>query len=327
MRSKALHSPWTPLRTIRVGEVLPLGESSARWLIEELWSARAVGVLGGPPKSCKTWLAVDLALSVASGTKALGRYSVREPGPVLFFAAEDALALIRERFEALSSQRGLALETLEVLLVDVPVLRLDREEDQNKLSETLRLKRPKLLVLDPLVRLHALEENSASEISGLLSFLRHLERKYEVAILVVHHTRKSAGGAGQGGQGLRGSSDIHAWGDSNLYLRRARDGLLLTVEHRSHPAPLPILVRLETKPLPHLEVSSKEVSEESADPFAEEVFWCLKNAPGPLRLEDLRQQLSVRKQRIVEALRELTDTGRVERSQEGFVCLRSPGED
>jgi len=50
MRSKALHSPWTPLRTIRVGEVLPLGESSARWLIEELWSARAVGVLGGPPK-------------------------------------------------------------------------------------------------------------------------------------------------------------------------------------------------------------------------------------------------------------------------------------
>ena len=199
MKTKLLRSPPSPLGLLRVGEVEPLKDSSGHWLIAKLWSERAVGVLGGAPKSFKTWLAVDLALSVASGTKALGCFPVREPGPVIFFGAEDAPALLRERFAALARHRSLTLESLDVFLLDVPVLRLDREKDQLQLSETIRSAKPRLLVLDPLVRMHSLDENSASEISGLLSFLRRLERESEVAILLVHHTRKHAGAGTQPG--------------------------------------------------------------------------------------------------------------------------------
>ena len=47
------------------------------------------------------------------------------------------------------------------------------------------------------------------------------------------------------GQSLRGSSDLHAWTDSACYLvRRPDDRLQLTVEHRSAPAPDPLLLRL-----------------------------------------------------------------------------------
>jgi hypothetical protein len=45
---------------------------------------------------------------------------------------------------------------------------------------------------------------------------------------------KGAGNA-RAGQALRGSSEFHAWGDSNLYLRRDGDDLTLTVEHRAAP--------------------------------------------------------------------------------------------
>ncbi len=332
VKTTLLRSPPSALGLVRVGQVEPLKDSSGHWLIEKLWTERAVGVLGGAPKSFKTWLAVDLALSVASGTKALGCFPVRQPGPVVFFGAEDAPALLRERFAALASHRTLALERLDVFLLDVPVLHLDREKDQIQLSQTIRSAKPRLLVLDPLVRMHSLDENSASEISGLLSFLRRLEREHEVAILLVHHTRKHAGAGTQPGQGLRGSSDIHAWGDSNLYLRRARDGLLLTVEHRSAPTPAPVSLKLLSEPTPHLEVlegSSAETGGEasaSSNSFLDEVLWHLQDSTGPLRVDDLRARLRVRKQRIIDALRELVASGLVQRSGDGFLPQTTPPE-
>jgi len=58
--------------------------------VEQLWGASSVGLIGGAPKCSKTWLGLDLALSVATGTPCLGHYAVPEPGPVLVYLAEDA---------------------------------------------------------------------------------------------------------------------------------------------------------------------------------------------------------------------------------------------
>lgn len=198
--------------TVRIGDVKPADKSAESWLVEELWSWRAVGLLAGCPKSNKTWAAIDIAISVASGTKALENFPVPKPGRVVFFAAEDPQVFLRERFEAIAARRGLAFKTLDVHLIDVPVMRLDDARDQLRLIHTLETLRPRLLVLDPLVRIHTMEENSASEISVLLSFLRSIERKLETAVLLVHHTRKDAGSGTQPGQTLRGSSDLWAWG-------------------------------------------------------------------------------------------------------------------
>lgn len=93
----------------------------------------------------------------------------------------------------------------------------------------------KLLILDPFVRLHRIDENASSEVAPLLAYLRELQRRFHLAVLLVHHARK--GGANmRAGQALRGSSEFHAWGDSNLYLRRHGDQLTLTVEHRAAPS-------------------------------------------------------------------------------------------
>jgi len=67
------------------------------WLIEDLWCDQAVGILGGEPKCCKSFLALDLAVSVASGAPCLRRFRPRHTGPVLLFPAEDAHAVVRQR--------------------------------------------------------------------------------------------------------------------------------------------------------------------------------------------------------------------------------------
>ena len=64
---------WLPV--VRVGEIAS-EKSAQRWLVEELWGASSVGVIGGAPKCAKTWLGLDMALSVATGTACLGKYAV-----------------------------------------------------------------------------------------------------------------------------------------------------------------------------------------------------------------------------------------------------------
>ena len=54
-----------PLPVVRVDQI-PREENAQRWLVEQLWGDSSVGVIGGAPKCSKTWLGLDLALSVAS---------------------------------------------------------------------------------------------------------------------------------------------------------------------------------------------------------------------------------------------------------------------
>jgi RecA-family ATPase len=65
-----------------------------RWLVSSLWSEEAVGIIGGEPKCCKSFLALDLAVSVAAGTPCLRRFAVPRPRRVLLYAAEDALHMV-----------------------------------------------------------------------------------------------------------------------------------------------------------------------------------------------------------------------------------------
>jgi RecA-family ATPase len=305
------------LPVVRVGEIR--SEASAqRWLVEELWGASSVGVIGGAPKCAKTWLGLDIALSVASGTACLGKYAVPEPGPVLIYLAEDALPIVRERIAGMTAHRGLDLGQLEIYAITAPVLRLDRERDRTRLWATARQLRPKLLLLDPLVRLHGIDENNAGEVAELLAYFRSLQRQLDLSVLLVHHTRKNAAGGVAAGQGLRGSSDIHAFGDSNLYLRRTREHLVLASEHRAAPASAPVYLELvaSNAKTTHLEVIG-ELEAGKRRGLEERVLDLLAGGVVLTRAK-LRDSLAVQNERLGEALEALERAGRLRRTPSGW---------
>jgi hypothetical protein len=291
------------------------------WLVEHLWARGAVGVIGGAPKACKTWLALELAVAVASGRPCLGRFAVPAAGPVLLYAAEDAPLHLRQRLEALAEARRAHFPSLDIHLIIEPSLRIDRPLDVERLRATLERCHPRLLILDPYVRLQRADENNATEVSAILATLRDLSRTFSVALLLVHHARKSIGH--DAGQALRGSSDFHAWGDSNLYLRRRAQDLVLTVEHRAAAAPRPLTLGLAEHPL-HLEIRDNGSSEGAAPihtTMEQRVVAAL--AHGPRHLEDLRTVVGARKQSVAESLRLLEATGSVVRQAQGWG-LRHP---
>jgi hypothetical protein len=299
------------------------GDDGPAWLVHEFWSKEGVGILGGLPKSCKSWLALDVALSVASGTPALGTYAVPQSGPVLLFAAEDPPRTVRSRLKGIAESRGLDLACLPLQVILASSLRLDTLADQVRLSAAVSQHRPVLLVLDPFVRLHRIDENSALEVSGILAYLRDLQRKHKVAILVVHHSRKAGAGSDQAGLSLRGSGDFHAWGDDNLYMRRRHGALELTLEHRSAASPDPVSLALrsnEGQP-PHLVVTTATPASSDLAALKARALEALSATPKPVTQELLRAQLQVRLQRLVGALRELESEGRILRSAAGWRLI------
>jgi hypothetical protein len=309
-----------PLPVVRLDEIR--GEDNAqRWLVEELWGASSVGVIGGAPKCAKTWPGLNIALLVATGTACLDKNAVPDLGPVLIYLAEDALPVVRERVDGMARHCGLDLAGVEIDVITAPVLRLDREADRIRLLETTRQLRPRLLLLDPLVRLHGIDENNVSEVAALLAYFRSLQRQFDVSVLLVHHTHKNAAGGAAAELGLRGSSDIHAFGDSNLYLRRGREHLVLSTEHRAAAASPPIYLALfttnpDTTHLeavgPHKDGKPRSLEERVLDNLADGMV---------LTRAKLRECLAVKNERLGEVLESLERAGRLSRTAAGWQRL------
>jgi RecA-family ATPase len=290
-----------------------------RWLITGLWAEEAVGIVGGEPKCCKSFLALDMAVAVAAGVPCLRRYPVPRAGRVLLYAAEDALHVVRRRLEGICVAAGVALADLDVHVITAPTVRLDLDADRASLDETVAKIEPHLLVLDPFVRLHRIDENASGEVAPLLAYLRELQRRHHLAVAVVHHAKKN-GGRARAGQALRGSSEFHAWGDSNLYLRRPGDDLTLAIEHRA-AASVPA-VRLELAQ--RGDALALEVIDRAAEPtpaptsIDDRIVTALAEAGRPLPQAALRAACRVRAATLGERLAALVGAGRVIRNDVGY---------
>jgi RecA-family ATPase len=295
-------------------ELAPQPEEQ-RWLVEHLWGAQAVGVVGGAPKCCKSFLALQLSVAIASGTPCLRRFATQQPGRVLLYAAEDALHIVRERLHGLARAANLEFNSLDIHVITAPAVRLDLDIHRQRLKNTVARVRPVMLVLDPFVRLHRCDENTAAEVAPMLAFLRELQRGFETAVLLVHHARKA--GHSRAGQALRGSSEIHAWGDSNLYLRRTKSDLLLSVEHRAAPAIDEIALELST----HKEgaVALCIIGHKERTSAAERIERALAGATAPMSLRAIRAACGMRMATVSAALKQMKSSGRIVDHDNGYT--------
>lgn len=311
------------LLPVEAAHLLALRAEEHRWLIDGLWAEEAVGIVGGEPKCCKSFLALDMAVAVASGRPCLRSYAVARPGRVLLFAAEDALHIVRARLDGICRAVGVKLADLDIQVITAPSVRLDLEVDRKSLAETVAALQPRLLILDPFVRLHRIDENISGEVAPLLAYLRELQRRHQLSVVVVHHAKKGAGKA-RAGQALRGSSEFHAWGDSNLYLRRTGEQLTLAVEQRAAESSTGISLHLhgEGEALA-LEVSKPPGAAAPASPaalsVADRVVRALIDATGPLSVAALREACRIRTATLCEVLATLTAQGRVRKTDVGYV--------
>jgi hypothetical protein len=255
----------------------------------------------------------------------LRRFPPVQTGRVLLFAAEDALHIVRQRLAGIAGAAGRELVDLDIHVITAPSVRLDVERDREALAQTIADLRPKLLVLDPFVRLHRVDENLSGEVAPLLAYLRELQRRFHLAVLLVHHARKG-GAKMRAGQALRGSSEFHAWGDSNLYVRRHGVQLALTVEHRAAASISAVSLHLAIAgDAVALAAIDRAAETETATPVAaaptlgQKIEAQLAAAASPLTAAALRKLCRSRHATVTGALADLVAAGRVHKTPAGYA--------
>lgn len=190
--------------------------------IKGVWQDKSVGIMAGEPKTMKSMLAIDMGLSLCTGSNFLGSCLTRRGG-ALYIQEEINTADVKNRVSKQAKAKGITDLDLNCI-PDLPFTVMnnkgfDLTTDEHKknieyLVDTLDIK---LLILDPMyMMLGDKDENSATDMRPVLQWLTSLREKYECSVLVIHHFKKTD--SKRSGQRMRGSSILHAWVECGLYL-------------------------------------------------------------------------------------------------------------
>jgi putative DNA primase/helicase len=160
------------------------------WLVEGLIQRGANGFICAPPKVGKSWLAVDLALSLAMGLPWVG-FEVRRPAKVALVSREDNPGLTRWRMDRLLTGKNRTMEDLKGRLYvnsreQSPSFRLDQSELFTPMIAELKAVQPEFVILDVFNVLHGADENDNTEMRRVLEELNRMQREIGSAICVIH---------------------------------------------------------------------------------------------------------------------------------------------
>jgi hypothetical protein len=249
--------------------------------------------VGGEPKVGKSLLVANLALSLAAGTDRIG-FPIPAPRRVLVCQFELPVPQFVSRLATM--RRALGASADQLLLVDTRAAGhlLSAAEGLGHFLAAAQAASAEVIVLDPLYSAHDQDENDTRAMAALCQSLLRLRDASRAALVVVHHVRKSIG-RHEIGSAFRGSSALHAVGDSYLLVTRPSPPLA-TVELRfqfRYAAPQPPRL-LELNPQT-LWFSSTAAPAGPTAPRRKvektDVVQAMANVGDPVRYTDLRGEI------------------------------------
>ena len=166
------------------------------WLIDRILVKGQPGVIGGPKKSLKTSIGIDMAISLGTGTPFLGEFEVPEKMRVGFLSGESGEATVRETAQRICKAKKVRLKTADVSWsFRLPCL--SRKLDLVGLKDELCEHQVKVVIIDPLYLclLGGARNISASnlyEIGPLLWRVGKACRAAGATPILIHHTTKEA---------------------------------------------------------------------------------------------------------------------------------------
>lgn len=215
-----------------------------QWLINNLLSRRQVAIIGGPPKSKKTWCVLNLVRSLLTMEPFLGidQFTpVIQSQPLRFLIWEEEGA-VEELYERVQMVLGDTDWEGATFWGHHLGLRLDSDGWLEKLHNEIEEKAIDILILDPFSRTYAVDEDSASEMGQVWSRVQSLLTDFEhLTIIILHHFNKGGQISGRWNS-FRGSSRTAAEVDLGMFMEARKptegQGALIAFEGRSIRSPV-----------------------------------------------------------------------------------------
>jgi hypothetical protein len=187
-----------PFGLLHVGQIASTVDAapSPGWLWRRMWPGDAYGVLSAGWKVGKTWMMLDAAVSVASGSPWLGTFPTDRTGRVFVFLGEGGARKMTRRGRAVAAHYGHRWDDLPIDMAErVPTLTND--EHVAALAAELEDARPVLVIIDPLYLAAGGADHKS--LYGMGEVLRPAQvacQDVGAALLVAHHHNRDRSGKG-----------------------------------------------------------------------------------------------------------------------------------
>lgn len=153
-------------------------------------------LFGGESKIGKSFLALNMAKSLSTGTELYNSKHIQcEECKVLLIEqeiGEEGLQLRGSKIFTDVSNRNKVTDNF-AYETKLDGLTLNKLEGQKKLRDLVAINKPNVLILDPIGKMHTCDENSASEIGALFTYLDTLKKinpEQNMSIVFTHHFKK-----------------------------------------------------------------------------------------------------------------------------------------
>lgn len=269
------------------------------WLVDGILPKEGLVIISAHPKVGKSLLTLNLAFSVANGTKFLDR-NVKQ-GRVFILQLEDPEPLIKDRGVQMT---GTDISASDILVGAKPFEITDFDKEQD-LRDRIERYDPSLIIIDPLTFAHDVDdEDKSAKMGRVMNLFRRIALDYGICLVLVHHNRKSGG---KDGMALRGSSAILSSCDIAMVLNRGREAGDVTAEFTSRMGHIDALkMKLDADTLWFDSLGSIVEAEKKSD--SERAAKLLEHNPGTKR-QQLKKELGWGEKRLKKALNALESNG------------------
>lgn len=209
------------------------GGGGVHWLVDDWLPDASITFLVSPPESYKTWMLLDLAVSVSAGVPFLGEFRVNDPGPTLIIQQEDSHAGLTDRLALIVEQKTGSMEDIDgdewriPVMPDLPIyvhpsrmLRFDDERVLGEMEKQIEAIRPRVVLIDPLYSTTSSVDGYMADLANQMMVLKTWRDRYGCSFLIAHHSRKNIDPDSTAREDSWGSQFLNAFLEAGWQIRR-----------------------------------------------------------------------------------------------------------
>jgi len=287
---------------IKLSDLFKEPEENVSYLVSGMLPTGGFSVMASKPKTGKSTLTRNLALSVSRGDSFLNRTT--QKGSVIYYALEEKKSEVRRHFKDMGATGD---EEIYIYAGSVPVDALIQ------IREIVESIKPALVIIDPLFRLTRVKDgNDYVQVTQALDPLLRLARDTGTHVLCVHHTSK---GQGQGGDSVLGSTAIFSSVDTLIIMKRHEEYRTISSIQR-YGEDLPETTLHFDKDSRTIEIG-KPKQEEDVSTLKEAIFEFLSSQNEPVIKSVIMEEVEGRQAVKHKALMELVNENKITREGKG----------
>ena len=324
------------------------GGEGVSWLVQDWLPDKSITFLISPPESYKTWILLDLAVSISANVPFLGSYAVNQSGPTLIIQQEDSHSGLTDRLALIVEQKlGMnpnidgdvwkipAMPDIPIYVHPSRMLRFDNKKVIEELEKQIEIIKPKVIMIDPLYSTTASTDNYMSDLANQMMVLKTWRDKYGCSFVIAHHSKKNLDPDSTAREDSWGSQFLNAFLEAGWQIRRnpklAQNEIVVRRHSKvmGNQAPISLTFDISTRYPMKYQVTARgyEIApaSEQRQPAQANLLDMLQ--AGDLTQADICERTGKSKSTISRQIRQLEAAGLVEHMPDGKWHARKEASD